>query len=62
MSLQDYRVLSFDCYGTVIDWESGILTRIRPWLRDRGNPVRDREILQDHFRTLAELAEAVERS
>ena len=20
-----YRALSFDCYGTLIDWESGIL-------------------------------------
>jgi len=62
MGLQDYRVLSFDCSGTLIDWESGSLSRIRPWLGDRGIHVSDREILQDHFRTLAELAEAVERS
>ena len=24
MNLADYDVLSFDCYGTLIDWESGI--------------------------------------
>ncbi|MBL8702327.1 MAG: haloacid dehalogenase type II [Alphaproteobacteria bacterium] len=32
MKLTDYAALSFDCYGTLIDWESGILAEIRPWL------------------------------
>jgi 2-haloalkanoic acid dehalogenase type II len=26
-----YRALSFDCYGTLIDWESGILAQLQPW-------------------------------
>ena len=30
------RVLTFDCYGTLIDWESGILARARPWLGGAG--------------------------
>ncbi|WP_037502772.1 haloacid dehalogenase type II [Solirubrobacter soli] len=33
MSPIDYRsfdALTFDCYGTLIDWESGILTALRP--------------------------------
>lgn len=30
------QVLTFDCYGTLIDWESGILARVRPWLADAG--------------------------
>lgn len=30
------RVLTFDCYGTLIDWESGILARVRPWLEAAG--------------------------
>jgi 2-haloacid dehalogenase/putative hydrolase of the HAD superfamily len=30
------QVLTFDCYGTLIDWESGILARIRPWLIEAG--------------------------
>lgn len=30
------RVLTFDCYGTLIDWESGILARVRPWLAAAG--------------------------
>ena len=33
MNLTDFRVLSFDCYGTLIDWESGILTALGPLLR-----------------------------
>jgi 2-haloalkanoic acid dehalogenase type II len=26
-----YRALSFDCYGTLIDWESGIRQAFQPW-------------------------------
>lgn len=26
-----YRALSFDCYGTLIDWETGILQALQPW-------------------------------
>jgi len=29
MNFQQFEVLSFDCYGTLIDWESGILTAIK---------------------------------
>ena len=29
-----YRVLTFDCYGTLIDWESGILSAVRPALEN----------------------------
>nr|WP_294511398.1 HAD family hydrolase [uncultured Rhodopila sp.] len=34
MKLSDFRVLSFDCYGTLIDWESGIWSALAP-LRSR---------------------------
>jgi 2-haloalkanoic acid dehalogenase type II len=27
----DYSTLTFDCYGTLIDWESGILAALAPW-------------------------------
>ena len=27
LRLTDYRVLTLDCYGTLIDWEIGIWTR-----------------------------------
>jgi 2-haloacid dehalogenase len=32
MRLTDFRVLTLDCYGTLIDWESGIYTALRPLL------------------------------
>ena len=36
MKLSDFKVLTFDCYGTLIDWESGILTALRPLVRRTG--------------------------
>jgi len=30
MRLTDFRVLTFDCYGTLIDWESGLFDALRP--------------------------------
>lgn len=32
MKLSDYKVLTFDCYGTLIDWESGIYQGLQPLL------------------------------
>jgi len=29
MRLSDYEILTFDCYGTLIDWESGIVAELR---------------------------------
>ena len=34
MRLSDFKALSFDCYGTLIDWETGISEALRP-LADR---------------------------
>lgn len=31
-AIQDFEVLSFDCYGTLIDWESGIWAALQPLL------------------------------
>ena len=55
MDVSDFRVLSFDCYGTMIDWETGILANLRPWLEFRGVNVKDAEILETFGR--AEAAE-----
>jgi 2-haloacid dehalogenase len=30
LRLSDFKVLSFDCYGTLIDWETGILAALAP--------------------------------
>jgi 2-haloacid dehalogenase len=32
MRLSDFSVLTFDCYGTLIDWETGIGEALAPWL------------------------------
>ena len=34
--LSDFRVLSFDCYGTLIDWERGISTALRDLMHSAG--------------------------
>ncbi|OJI83280.1 hypothetical protein ASPTUDRAFT_44617 [Aspergillus tubingensis CBS 134.48] len=31
-ALSDFRVLSFDCYGTLVDWESGFIKALQPLL------------------------------
>jgi 2-haloacid dehalogenase len=36
MKLSDFDALSFDCYGTLIDWESGIYTALAPLLSRAG--------------------------
>jgi len=40
-----YRALSFDCYGTLIDWESGILAQLQPWADLHGIEVGPEELL-----------------
>lgn len=42
MKLTDFKVLTFDCYGTLIDWESGIYEALAPVLA-RCSPVPDRK-------------------
>ena len=36
MKLTDFEVFSFDCYGTLIDWESGIFDALAPLRRRAG--------------------------
>ena len=40
-----FEALTFDCYGTLIDWEAGILAGLRPVLAARGVMPPDDEIL-----------------
>ncbi len=30
MKLTDFKVLTFDCYGTLIDWETGLADALQP--------------------------------
>lgn len=44
--LTEFRVLSFDCYGTIIDWETGILRQLQPWLAAHEASVSDAAVLE----------------
>jgi putative hydrolase of the HAD superfamily len=45
LDLTRYRALSFDCYGTLIDWETGIAAVLAPWAREQGLELSDEELL-----------------
>jgi 2-haloacid dehalogenase len=45
LNLTKYRALSFDCYGTLIDWESGIAGVLAPWAREQGLDLGDERLL-----------------
>jgi 2-haloacid dehalogenase len=45
MRLGDFSVLTFDCYGTLIDWETGIVSALGPWLEANGIGVERDQIL-----------------
>lgn len=45
LKLSDFDVLTFDCYGTLIDWETGIGAAIGPWLLRWGMTATPEQIL-----------------
>jgi 2-haloacid dehalogenase len=45
MKLTDFKALTFDCYGTLIDWETGILTALQPLLQKGGITLKRDEVL-----------------
>src|SRR5450631_2478487 len=50
MQLTDFKVLSFDCYGTLIDWESGIAAAYAPLVARSGKSLTRDQILETHAR------------
>src|SRR5215469_897740 len=46
LDFDSFRVLTFDCYGTLINWEAGILGCLRPLLQSHGKNLSDDDILQ----------------
>jgi 2-haloacid dehalogenase len=46
LDFDPFRVLTFDCYGTLIDWESGLLAALQPVLRSQGHDLSDRQVLE----------------
>jgi len=47
--LSDFEVLSFDCYGTLIDWETGIWDAFQPVLMENGRDDISRAALLEAF-------------
>ena len=45
MDLAEFDALSFDCYGTLIDWEAGISAVLGPWTQSRGLDMTDEALL-----------------
>jgi 2-haloalkanoic acid dehalogenase type II len=54
MNLHSFDALTFDCYGTLIDWERGITDALRPWAARHGLHVSDDELLELHGRAESE--------
>jgi FMN phosphatase YigB (HAD superfamily) len=48
--LTDFEVLTFDCYGTLIDWESGMIEALKPLTSKASRPLKRDEILEAHAR------------
>ena len=57
LSFDRFEVLTVDCYGTLIDWEPGILSALKPLLASRDVFLPDEELLELY----AEFESAAER-
>ncbi|UCE03004.1 MAG: haloacid dehalogenase type II [Candidatus Latescibacterota bacterium] len=54
-----FELLTFDCYGTLIDWEAGILSALRPLLQAHAVDISENAILELYarFESAAEMGE-----
>ncbi len=57
-----FNVLTFDCYGTLVDWESGIVKAVRPVLAAHGKKLADSEIIAIYSPIERELEKPPHRS
>ncbi len=48
MKLSDFKALTFDCYGTLIDWESGMIAGLQPLVNKVDRALSRNEILEMH--------------
>lgn len=48
MRLSDFKVLTFDCYGTLIDWESGMVDGLAPLTSRVDRSLTRENILEAH--------------
>ncbi len=56
MKITDFEALSFDCYGTLIDWEAGIGSVLRDWADRRGLEITTEDLLVAYAGQEAEAA------
>ena len=52
-----FEYLTFDCYGTLVDWEAGLLGALRPILEAHGKSIADARVLEVYGELEAELEE-----
>jgi 2-haloalkanoic acid dehalogenase type II len=45
MKLSGFEAMSFDCYGTLIDWEAGLAAVLLPWARRRKLDLEGEQLL-----------------
>ena len=48
MRLTDFDTLTFDCYGTLVDWETGIFDGLRPLLAKVNRDLTRDDVLEVH--------------
>ncbi|NES70534.1 MAG: haloacid dehalogenase type II [Okeania sp. SIO2D1] len=46
MNLENFEIVSFDCYGTLIDWESGIITVLKNLIANHQINISQQQILE----------------
>jgi len=61
LDFTNFQLFTFDCYGTLIDWETGIFSALRPILAAHGKDISDSALLELYGELEAE-AEAGEYS
>lgn len=50
MRLTDFKALTFDCYGTLIDWESGMMTALAGLVAKARHTLTRDQVLEAHAR------------
>jgi 2-haloacid dehalogenase len=55
MNFESIRLITFDCYGTLIDWENGMLAALRPMFSRDGQKPDDARLLEFYGEIEAEL-------
>src|SRR5436190_20836804 len=46
LNFANKKILTFDCYGTLIDWETGLTGALQPILKKYGVNLPDQEMLE----------------